>query len=53
MIEGILIGLSTALTFKIYFNGDDWLFFGTIIGMLPGLRSNDSNRFNDTNYIWF
>ena len=37
MIEGILIGLSTALTFKNIFMVMIGCFFGTIIGMLPGL----------------
>ena len=37
MIEGILIGLQTALSLKnILMVGMGW-FFGTIIGMLPGL----------------
>ena len=53
MIEGILIGLSTALTFQNIFMVMIGCFFGTIIGMLPGLRPNDSNCFNDTDYIWF
>ena len=37
MIEGILIGLSTALTFQNIFMVMIGCFFGTIIGMLPGL----------------
>ena len=37
MIEGILIGLKTALTFQNIFMVMIGCFFGTIIGMLPGL----------------
>ena len=37
MIEGILIGLTTALTFQNIFMVMIGCFFGTIIGMLPGL----------------
>ena len=37
MIEGILIGLSTALTFQNILMVMVGCFFGTIIGMLPGL----------------
>ena len=37
MIEGILIGLSTALTLQNIFMVMIGCFFGTIIGMLPGL----------------
>ena len=37
MIEGILIGLKTALTFQNLFMVMIGCFFGTIIGMLPGL----------------
>ena len=37
MIEGILIGLATALSFKNIFMVMIGCFFGTIIGMLPGL----------------
>ena len=37
MIEGILIGLETALSFKNLLMVMMGCFFGTIIGMLPGL----------------
>ena len=37
MIEGILIGLQTALSFKNILMVMMGCFFGTIIGMLPGL----------------
>ena len=37
MIEGILIGLTTALTFQNILMVMVGCFFGTIIGMLPGL----------------
>ena len=37
MIEGILIGLTTALSFQNIFMVMIGCFFGTIIGMLPGL----------------
>ena len=37
MIEGILIGLTTALTFQNILMVMIGCFFGTIIGMLPGL----------------
>ena len=37
MIEGILIGLKTALTFQNILMVMIGCFFGTIIGMLPGL----------------
>ena len=37
MIEGILIGLTTALTFQNILMVMLGCFFGTIIGMLPGL----------------
>ena len=37
MIEGILIGLQTALSFKNLLMVMMGCFFGTIIGMLPGL----------------
>jgi TctA family transporter len=53
MIEGILIGLTTALTFQNILMVMVGCFFGTIIGMLPGPWSNDCNCINDTNYLWF
>ena len=53
MIEGILIGLKTALSFQNLMMVMIGCFAGTIIGMLPGLRTNDCNRFNDPNYLWF
>ena len=37
MIDGILIGLATALTFQNILMVMIGCFFGTIIGMLPGL----------------
>ena len=37
MTEGILIGLTTALSFQNIFMVMIGCFFGTIIGMLPGL----------------
>ena len=37
MIEGILIGLTTALTIQNILMVMVGCFFGTIIGMLPGL----------------
>ena len=37
MIEGILIGLTTALTLQNILMVMVGCFFGTIIGMLPGL----------------
>jgi len=53
MIEGILIGLKTALTFQNIFMVMIGCFFGTIIGMLPRSWTNDSNCINDTYYLWF
>ena len=48
MIEGILIGLTTALTFPKYIYGNDWLFFWNNHWNASRTWTNDSNRFNDT-----
>ena len=51
MIEGILIGLKPLLSLKNILMVMMGCFFGTIIGMFLA-RTNDSNSFNDTNYLW-
>ena len=46
MIEGILIGLQTALSFKNLMMVMIGCFAGTIIGMLPGLGPINRINFN-------
>ena len=52
MIEGILIGLKTALTFQNINNGYDRLFFWNHHRNAAWSWTNDSNRVNDTHYLW-
>ena len=52
MIEGILIGLKTALSFQNLMMVMIGCFAGTIIECFQ-LRPNDCNCFNDTNHLWF
>ena len=52
MIEGILIGFKNSFIIKKYINGNDGMFFGTIIGMLPGLGPMTAIALNDSNYLW-